>query len=75
MTGHGDCEMLIGIPVQDDVDRLDVTGPFEMFGSAELDREPTHVPAKWHPVRRQGHASTLESTAFPVHMGSLGDPI
>jgi len=29
-----------------------------------------HVPAKWNPVRRQGHASTLESTAFPVHMGS-----
>jgi hypothetical protein len=31
----------------------------------------THVPAKWNPVRRQGHASTLESTAFPIHMGSL----
>ena len=34
-----------------------------------------HVPAKWSPVRRQGHASTLESTAFPVHMGSPSDPI
>jgi hypothetical protein len=34
----------------------------------------THVPAKWHPVRRQGHASTLESTAFPVHIGSLHEP-
>jgi hypothetical protein len=34
-----------------------------------------HVPAKWNPVRRQGHAPTLESTAFSVHMGSLGDPI
>ena len=34
-----------------------------------------HVPAKWNPVRRPGHASTLESTAFPVHMGSPSDPI
>jgi predicted neuraminidase len=34
-----------------------------------------HVPAKWNPVRRQGHASTLESTAFPVDMGSPSDPI
>jgi len=29
-----------------------------------------HVPAKWNPVRRQGHAATLESTAFPDHIGS-----
>ena len=34
-----------------------------------------HVPAKWNPVRRQGHASTVESTAFPVDMGSPSDPI
>jgi voltage-gated potassium channel len=34
-----------------------------------------HVPAKWNPVRRQGHAPTLESTAFSVHMGSPSDPI
>jgi REP element-mobilizing transposase RayT len=34
-----------------------------------------HVPAKWHPVRRQEHAPTVESTAFSVHMGSLCDPI
>jgi hypothetical protein len=26
-------------------------------------------------VRRQGHASTVESTAFPVDMGSPSDPI
>jgi hypothetical protein len=25
-----------------------------------------HVPAKWNPVRRQGHAPTLESTALPA---------
>ena len=25
-----------------------------------------HVPAKWNPVRRQGHASTVESTVFPA---------
>src|SRR5258708_37513044 len=34
-----------------------------------------HVPAKWNPVRRQGHASTVESTAFSVDMGSRSDPI
>ena len=34
-----------------------------------------HVPAKWNPVRRQGHAPTPESTAFSVHMGSPSDPI
>jgi hypothetical protein len=34
-----------------------------------------HVPAKWNPVRRQGHAPTKESTAFPVHMGSPSDLI
>jgi glucosamine--fructose-6-phosphate aminotransferase (isomerizing) len=34
-----------------------------------------HVPAKWNPVRRQGHASTVESTAFSVDMGSPSDPI
>jgi len=32
-------------------------------------RSLAHVPAKWNPVRRQGHAPTLESTAFSVHMG------
>ena len=31
--------MLIGIPVYDDVDMLDVTGPFEMFTWAGLDIE------------------------------------
>jgi hypothetical protein len=25
-------------------------------------------------VRRQGHASTVESTAFPLDLGSLSDP-
>jgi hypothetical protein len=34
-----------------------------------------HVPAKWNPVRRQGPAPTLESTAFSVHMGSPSDLI
>jgi hypothetical protein len=34
-----------------------------------------HVPAKWNPVRRQGHAPNVESTAFSVHIGSLSDPI
>jgi hypothetical protein len=34
----------------------------------------THVPAKWNPVRRREHASTLKSTAFPVHIGSLREP-
>jgi predicted ATPase len=34
-----------------------------------------HVPAKWDPVRRQGHAPTQESTALPGHIGSLSDPI
>jgi hypothetical protein len=38
-------------------------------------KSPQHVPAKWNPVRRQGHASSEESTAFPVHMGSLECPI
>jgi hypothetical protein len=32
-------------------------------------------PGEVEPVRRQAHASTLVSTAFSVHMGSLGDPI
>jgi tripartite-type tricarboxylate transporter receptor subunit TctC len=36
---------------------------------------PKHVPAKWNPVRRQGHASTMESTAFPVDIGSPREPI
>ena len=31
--------MIIGIPVYDDVDLLDVAGPFEMFGWAEIDVE------------------------------------
>jgi len=31
--------MIIGIPVYDDVDMLDVTGPYEMFGWADLDVE------------------------------------
>ena len=31
---------------------------------------PKHVPAKWNPVRRRGHAATVESTAFPGQMGS-----
>ncbi len=34
-----------------------------------------HVPAKWNPVRRQGHAPTRESTALPGHIGSPSDPI
>jgi hypothetical protein len=34
-----------------------------------------HVPAKWNPVRRQGHASTVESTAFPVDTGSRSEPV
>jgi TorA maturation chaperone TorD len=34
-----------------------------------------HVPAKWNPVRRQGHAPKEESTAFSVGMGSPSDPI
>src|SRR3954464_4610816 len=34
-----------------------------------------HVPAKWDPVRRQGHAAIVESTAFPARMGSPSDPI
>jgi hypothetical protein len=38
-------------------------------------RRLAHVPAKWDPVRRQGHAPTRESTAFPGDIGSLGDPI
>src|SRR3954447_11598252 len=28
--------------------------------------ELKHVPAKWNPVRRQGHAANVESTAFPT---------
>jgi hypothetical protein len=27
------------------------------------------------PVRRQGHAPTIESTALSGHIGSLSDPI
>jgi hypothetical protein len=38
------------------------------------ERALTYVPAKWNPVRRQGHASTPESTVFPVHIGSLREP-
>jgi hypothetical protein len=34
-----------------------------------------HVPAKWNPVRRQGHAPTQESTALPGDIGSPSDPI
>jgi ferredoxin len=34
-----------------------------------------HVPAKWNPVRRQGHAPTQESTALPGDIGSLSEPI
>jgi hypothetical protein len=34
-----------------------------------------HVPAKWNPVRRQGHASTVEPTASPVDIGSRSEPI
>ena len=30
-----------------------------------------HVPAKWGPVRRQGHAPTRESTALPGDIGSV----
>jgi NAD(P)-dependent dehydrogenase (short-subunit alcohol dehydrogenase family) len=41
------------------------------FGRIDV---PAHVPAKWKPVRRQGHAPIVESTAFPVHLGSLNDP-
>src|SRR3954471_16120422 len=37
-------------------------------------RRLKHVPAKWNPVRRQGHAPKLESTAFPAHVGSPSDP-
>jgi len=48
-------------------------------GAARVDGDAAcalaHVPAKWNPVRRQGHAPTLESTAFSVHMGSPSDPI
>src|SRR3981081_4373009 len=36
---------------------------------------PAHVPAKWDPVRRQGHAPTQESTALPGDIGSTSDPI
>jgi para-nitrobenzyl esterase len=36
---------------------------------------PAHVPAKWDPVRRQGHAPTQESTALPGDIGSLSEPI
>src|SRR5438552_1919913 len=36
---------------------------------------PQHVPAKWDPVRRQGHVAIVESTAFPARMGSPSDPI
>jgi hypothetical protein len=38
-------------------------------------RSLAHVPAKWDPVRRQGHAPTRESTALPGDIGSLSDPI
>jgi heterodisulfide reductase subunit D len=34
-----------------------------------------HVPAKWNPVRRQGHAPIGESTALPGDIGSLSEPI
>jgi Sulfatase len=34
-----------------------------------------HVPAKWDPVRRQGHAPTRESAALPGDIGSPSDPI
>jgi hypothetical protein len=34
-----------------------------------------HVPAKWNPVRRQGHAPTRESTALRSDIGSPSDPI
>jgi hypothetical protein len=32
-----------------------------------------HVPAKWNPVRRQGHAPNVESAAFSVHIGSRSE--
>jgi HlyD family secretion protein len=38
-------------------------------------RAVAHVPAKWNPVRRPGHAQTIESTALSVHMGSPSDPL
>ena len=47
-----------------------------LVASVEQDRDTLkHVPAKWNPVRRQGHASTVESTAFSVDIGSLREPI
>ncbi len=36
---------------------------------------PAHVPAKWDPVRRQGHAPTQEFTALSGDIGSPSDPI
>src|ERR1700676_2861072 len=45
------------------------------FYMSRTQRSLAHVRAKWDPVRRQGHAPTLESTAFSVHMGSQSDPI
>src|SRR5258707_9929874 len=32
-------------------------------------------PGEVDPVRRQGHAPTVESTALPGHIGSPSDPI
>src|SRR3954470_19231582 len=36
---------------------------------------PKACPGEVEPVRRQTHASIVESRAFPAHMGSPGDPI
>jgi cyclohexyl-isocyanide hydratase len=53
--------MIIGIPVYDGVDMLDVTGPYEMFGWAKLDVELV--------ARRPGLVSFRNGFAFKVTRG------
>ena len=75
-----------GIEKPDIMSRFDELAKTEVAwreSEAQRERQPAkhtiparaHVPAKWDPVRRQGHAPTRESTARPVHIGSLNDPI
>jgi putative intracellular protease/amidase len=58
--------MIIGIPVYDGVDMLDVTGPYEMFGWAKLDVELV--------ARKPGLVSFRNGFAFKVTKGFKDAP-
>ena len=52
------------------IERLAATADISRFtierlAEADAFRSLAHDPAKWKPVRRQEHATNVESTAFP----------